>query len=112
MINTAVSSSALFARKRAAGDGLGNRQHRLQVLGEVPAGIEQSRTFDAHVLNALLQFLELLQCTKQIFLITEDANQILHGFLQVAMDRVRTLTSLVLEGNEHLSRALFDLRGI
>src|ERR1700676_3837295 len=29
MIKTAVSSAALFARKRAAGGGLGNRQHRL-----------------------------------------------------------------------------------
>src|SRR5258708_24137125 len=78
----------------------------------MPAGIEQSRTFDAHVLNALLQFLQLLQCTNQIFFVAEDANQILHGFLQIAMDLVRTFTVLALEGSQHLSRAFFDLPGI
>src|SRR5258708_7928539 len=43
---------------------------------------------------------------------SEDANQILHGFLQIVMDRVWTLTVLALEGGQHLSRGLFDLPGI
>src|SRR3979411_1540126 len=60
MIDPAVSSAALFARERAECNRLGHRQHRFQILGEVPAGIEQSRTFDAHMFNALLQFLQLL----------------------------------------------------
>src|SRR4029077_9229753 len=73
MINPTVSSSALLARQCAARDGLGNCQHCFQILGQVPAGVEQSRTFDAHTPGALFQSLQLLQRTNQIFSISKNA---------------------------------------
>src|SRR5260221_11198126 len=79
---------------------------------EVSNCIEQLLTFNLYIINRIPQFYDLQNSPNHVFFITEDANQILHGFLQIVIDRVWTLTILALEGGQHLSRGLFDLTGI
>ena len=48
----------------------------------------------------------------QILFIAKDAHQILHGFLQITMNCIRTLTLFAFEGNQGFARGVFDLAGI
>src|ERR1700730_18314009 len=109
MVESAMSSPAFFASQRATGNCLGNRQHRLKILGEVPSGVEQSRAFNAHAFGTLLQFLELGKGASEVLFITEDSHEILHSLLQIAVDRIRILTRLTLERSHHFTRGVFDL---
>src|ERR1700680_1233540 len=75
----------------------------------MPARVKQSRPFDAQTSGAFFQFLQLLQGATQVFFITKDANQILHGFLQIAMNRIWTLTIAALKESQHRARGVLDL---
>ena len=46
MIDAAVGSATLGAGQRAVSDSLRDDEHGFQVVGEMPAGVEETRTSD------------------------------------------------------------------
>src|SRR5580700_4449422 len=110
IIDAAVRPAALAAGQGAARNSFGNQQHRFQVVGQVPAGIEQARALHVHTPGAFVELFELYQGLLEIAFGAEDSHQLLHGLLQIAMDGVGRFAISILEWGQHLLLGLVDLR--
>ena len=107
-----MSAAAFLAGERGACDGFGNEQHVFEVAREVPAGIEHTRAVSSNAREAGLEFVEFGESFFQIFRVAENADEVLHRFLKVVMNRVRKFAAGAFEGSEHLAFRLFELRRI
>src|SRR5277367_3612427 len=78
----------------------------------MPAGVKHARAFDAGGCQALLELFQFTERALHILAVAKDTYKVLHDFLQVAVNRVGTLTGLPLEWRERFLFGLLDLRWI
>src|SRR5262249_28286618 len=108
----AVGAAAFAAGKGGACDGSGNEQQIFQIAGEMPARIEHARAINANLTEAQLEFLKFADAFFEIFFVAEDANEILHRFLQIVVNGIWEFATGAFKGSEHFALSLFELRGI
>src|SRR2546426_1084978 len=65
---------------------------------QVPGGVELAAAAHAHAADTLREHGDLLERLPELALVADDADERLHAFLEVGMDRVRVLVARVLEG--------------
>ena len=99
----------------AHGDRLGDGEQRAQVHRQVPAGVVLLLPSTPVCFARSLYSCELGQRLLQLGLGADDADQVVHRLLQLALDRVRVLGALALEVAEHVGGdrvglGLVDLR--
>src|SRR4030095_10635773 len=104
-----VTATSLRARDRCLGDALADQQHVAEVECEVPARVELTVTLDDDLLAAGLEILELVERLLDLVLAADDADEVVHGLLQLLVQRVgvlRPLDPAIAEGRDgSLSRA-------
>ncbi len=81
VVDAAVRTTALAARKCAARHRFGDGQHAVQVPGEVPSWVEEARAFNADAGCAGFQLIEFRQGSTQVLLVAKDADKALHDAL-------------------------------
>src|SRR5581483_3311747 len=108
-INAAVSAATFLACQRATCYRLRTNEHGLEIVREVPAGIEHPRAFHANTSRPRLQLLQLAHGLVHIFFHSENAYQVLHHFLQITMNTVWILAIAALKGRKHVALGFSDL---
>ncbi len=111
MVVAGVAAAALGAQQRRLGHTFADQQHIAQVDGQVPARIELPVPLHGHVVVAVAQFGELLDGLLQLVFLADDADQIVHGLLQVHVQRVRVLPRAALTGRIERCHSRFRGRG-
>ena len=98
-----VAAPALPALDRAQRRAVSDREHRLQVEREVPAGVELMVPSTEQRRGPLVELGELLVRLDEFALGADDADEVLHRVLQGLVHRVGVLGALVgEEGNVHV----------
>src|SRR5215475_15154225 len=78
----------------------------------MPARIEHARAINTNLGEARLEFFEFADAFFEIFFVAEDANEILHRFLQIVVNGIWEFAAAAFKGSEHFALSLFELRGI
>ena len=96
--------------KRCASDGLGHKEQTAEIDGGVPPVVVLAVACDAYVLRPGVQGLNLYQCLLHFCFGANDADQVLHGFLQVILNLVGILAGRAAIENVTFAVAEFSKR--
>src|SRR5262245_41651680 len=83
-----MGATALLTVQGGPGDTLGNREQACEIEGCVPAGVELAVAGDADAAGALPKALEAFERAGHFVLAADNADKVLHHFLQIELDLV------------------------
>src|SRR5262249_11844335 len=104
-----VAASALLALERRQRDRLRDREHRVEIEREVPAGVELAVALDVAALLAIPKVPAPDERRLELALRADDAYVGLHALLKLMVERVRVLGATAVEAGEEGATGLLDL---
>ena len=104
-----MAAPALLAEERAAGDRFTAEEHRSEIPGQVPAGVEFPGARHRDPRRLPLQRADLLDRLLEVRLDAKDSDQRLHRRLKPRVDVVRRGAAGPLERSQHLALGRLDL---